>query len=719
MPTPLAPDLPWFNEWLKRTGEACPDFDAMPSCADLPPLLTFADGRAVRSPADWAARQREILGQLRHWFWGTFPVTPPTLVAHRILTEEREHYAIRRRVELTFDARSTSIRFIIDLLIPDGDGPFPVFLTQSTHRGWSAVGVSRGYLCCTYPACDGDDASLLFAPLCPECDWTTIPRRAWLTGRVLDYVLTLPQADRRHVGVTGHSRNGKLALIAAAIEPRITNVIASSAGAGGASPYRFTSEREFAESLDCTTWMCPDWFHPRLRFFVGREHKLPIDTHAYLAIIAPRPCLISSAFNDACESIFAVERGVEAGRPAYAFTGRSENLRLLWRPGGHETSTQLIQTYFDWFDHHAGRAKYDFSDTTYFHFDWQEWRRDNAVATPPRPTAGAARDERRRVIQWSLGEEPPAVPHWGDCYGKDAPHVSVMLDRNDPPPSAKRVGVQFSDYVAGDLYLPADAKGPVPVVIWLHPYSQAQGYRGSYIYEPGSWKPYKIYDALTRAGYACLAFDQLGHGTRQHEGSGFYKRYPRWSRLGRMVRDVRGAVDFLRAGEGRVNPLVSDRWKPDLSRIDTGRIFVSGYSLGGMVGLYSAALDERIAGVASFCGFTPMRSDTDAKPTGGLRRFWEWYGLQPRLGEFHNREQDLPFDFDDVLACVAPRPTLIVSPLHDRDADAGDVTRCVEVAQNHWPNRSTLTYRTPDDYSRFQATQHDETVEWLRRVAPL
>lgn len=56
--------------------------------------------------------------------------------------------------------------------------------------------------------------------------------------------------------------------------------------------------------------------------------------------------------------------------------------------------------------------------------------------------------------------------------------------------------------------------------------------------------------------------------------------------------------------------------------IDLEKIYVAGFALGGTVALHAAALDEgrRIAGVASFAGFTPMRTDTSDKPTGGIRR---------------------------------------------------------------------------------------------------
>lgn len=50
------------------------------------------------------------------------------------------------------------------------------------------------------------------------------------------------------------------------------------------------------------------------------------------------------------------------------------------------------------------------------------------------------------------------------------------------------------------------------------------------------------------------------------------------------------------------------------------RIFLAGYSLGGNVALHAAALDARVAGVAAFSAFTPFRTDSNDRPTLGLRR---------------------------------------------------------------------------------------------------
>ena len=51
--------------------------------------------------------------------------------------------------------------------------------------------------------------------------------------------------------------------------------------------------------------------------------------------------------------------------------------------------------------------------------------------------------------------------------------------------------------------------------------------------------------ALVKAGYAVLAFDQSGFGSRMSETGPFYDRYPNWSHMGRMVEDARAAAHLL------------------------------------------------------------------------------------------------------------------------------------------------------------------------------
>jgi pimeloyl-ACP methyl ester carboxylesterase len=265
-----------------------------------------------------------------------------------------------------------------------------------------------------------------------------------------------------------------------------------------------------------------------------------------------------------------------------------------------------------------------------------------------------------------------------------------------------RMPVSFADNIRGNIYYNPGVKNPSPVVIWLHPYSYQTGYNEGYGVQNTT-----VYHRLAQEGFVVLAYDQVGFGLRLLEGRNFYRKHPKWSRLGRMVYDVHAAVDFLVNGNGQS--------KGSMPQIRKDQVFVLGYSLGGMVGLYATALDGRITGVVSFCGFTPLRTDTDAKTTGGIRRLWEWHALQPLLGLFHDHEQDIPYDFQDVLALIAPRPCLVVSPKRDREADFSDVVRCVNEARKAWQAKGQpemLTHLIPDDINRFQAEQHAMFLQW-------
>jgi len=178
-----------------------------------------------------------------------------------------------------------------------------------------------------------------------------------------------------------------------------------------------------------------------------------------------------------------------------------------------------------------------------------------------------------------------------------------------------------------------------------------------------------------------------------------------------MAHDASAAVDFLVDGTGAA--------QGNMPAIRKDRVYVLGYSLGGTVALHAAALDERIAGVASFCGFTPLRADTDGKTTGGIRRLWQWHALQPHLGLFDGREAEIPYDFDDVLALIAPRPCLVYSPKRDRDADFDEVKASVDRARRVWQtggHAENLTHLTSDDVNRFQADQHAAFLRWYQAI---
>ena len=115
---------------------------------------------------------------------------------------------------------------------------------------------------------------------------------------MLDYLETLPQVDTKHVAIYGYSRDGKMATIAAAMDERFAALIAGSTGVGGVLPWRLSGERRCGEGIETLTRRFPTWFVPRVRFFAGREDRLPVDGNLLVAMIAPRACLMEYGLND-------------------------------------------------------------------------------------------------------------------------------------------------------------------------------------------------------------------------------------------------------------------------------------------------------------------------------------------------------------------------------------------------------------------------------------
>jgi hypothetical protein len=710
----LPSSSPW-KVWLDQSHELPPDFDALPDMADLPdPLVELRDGRPVPivTAEDWN-RRRETLKALFHkWILGTVPPAPDNLEA-RALSEREETGAIVRVVELRFGAGHAA-KLGIELLIPKGPGPYPVFMTQVNHRAWALIALRRGYLGCIYAGCDNHDDTDTFPAAYPDYDWSRLTRRAWAAGRCIDYLRSVPQARMDQIALTGHSRNGKQSLIASALDNRIAVVISSSSGAGGCLSARAYGEPHFGEGIENITRAFPDWFHPRWRFFVGREHKLPVDLHELVALSAPRACLLSTAFNDGVESSWAVQQTYLSAKRVYALLGAEDRIRILWRAGGHETWPTIIERYIDWCDLQFGRGSFSFPERMVHPWDWDAWKTAagpglDAAGFPDRAGEGAPasravwetrREKVRAAVIDLLGTAPPRAASPAGAYGEEPDHIQRMLGRGDAGTNLEKHNVMFGEYLNGTVYAPKRAResgNKLPAVLWLHPWSCPMGYAAAYC------RGDQAFRAIARAGYAVFGYDQIGFGRRVEEVEGFYNRYPGWSLLGKMVRDAQAALDVL----------------VDLPEVDARRVYIVGYGLGAMVALHLAAVDDRPAGYALVCPPPPFRLDTDAARTGGIRRWSHLYMLVPRLGYFLGRESRVPYDVDDLIGGMAPRPALVVSPSLDREAPLDLVTPGIASAREAYRlygASDRLVHQTPETYNHFDPRTQQIVVDWLKRL---
>jgi pimeloyl-ACP methyl ester carboxylesterase len=306
------------------------------------------------------------------------------------------------------------------------------------------------------------------------------------------------------------------------------------------------------------------------------------------------------------------------------------------------------------------------------------------------PTAGTAPGGGRGA-GGDPGQTKPDLVQWvisrgGNSYG----WLKAQADQTASRP------INFGYNVRGDLYYPVGTaeNAKLPTVIWLHGYSYPLGYMWVY---HNDLHPIL---ALVKAGYAVLAFDQSGFGSRIAEAAPFYDRYPHWSTMGRMVEDTRAAIDALE--------------KDNL--VDHDRLYLFGYSLGGMVALHTAALDARVKGVVSLCGFTPMRSDSAEKGTGGIARYSHEHPLVPRLGFFIGQEDRIPYDFDELIGAIAPRPVYIFQPQLDRDATPADVHSAIDRAKkvyDFYEADDKLMLDEPWDYNRLPTASQDRIIQWM------
>src|SRR5690625_3400095 len=721
-------DATWLD-WVERTGELPPDFSKMPSIPMLPdPLIIDEGGKhiEVQTEEQWLEKRAWIEEQVKHLFSGTFP-EPPGNMEVDVLEKRVENGVTIELIELRF-GEDGRVKITLEMFTPPGEGPFPVFMTQWNHRGWAQIAVRRGYIGLIYAGADAKDDTREYLEHYPDHDWSTLMTRAWGAHRVVDFLYTRESVDRSGIALTGHSRNGKQSPFAAAFDKRITAVITSSGGTGGEFPYRYTDDRHSNESIEYLVSRRTHWLHPRLRFFAGREHKMPIDQNSLMALIAPNSLLLSSSIREGGGGdAWAVEHMYKSLTGVYSFLNASDKLGIRLRDGEHAVEARDIEGYLDWLDIQLGRSSGTWDNTRVYDYSFREWVESSGESVNPeawpvveeRPlltdNSGAAigtteewrarRAEIHEQINWVLGDVPPGISAdpIRSLSSTRQDYISRFMSRPRVTNGAVRYIATYNDmgdYNHAALYYPTTddgemitgESGKLPVMIYLHRYSNT-----GYDMRTGM-DLRRLFEELLSRGVAVLAMDMTGYGTRIEEAKPFYDRYPNWSRMGKMVEDTRAAIDALES----------------LDFVDSRSIYLSGYALGGTVSLFTSALDSRVAGTAVSSAYTPLR--TASENVECLKAWSHLHGLIPRLGFFADHPDRLPVDFPEIIASIAPRPLLVMAPELDRHADADQVEEALqEVGSVYslYEAGDRLQVQTPREYNTFSAAQQQELLDWL------
>lgn len=331
-----------------------------PAVETLPDPFLFLDGSRVKTKEDWVRRRAEIRDLVLRIEYGHLPEPPGNIERFSVFSKKIiNDGATRLEKHLLKMGPEDSIRAQLTLYFPAKiEKPRPVIL----NIGWNCPIVKeaneRGYIFAGFGA-DRFDRSEMGKPTpgavekaYPGNDGGTLAAWAWGASRMLDYLETLPEADASKVIITGHSRSGKAALLAGAVDERFALVNPNGSGCGGAGLYRILGPD--CEDLEAITrperWQ--EWFHKDFRDYVGKEAHLPFDQHFMRALVAPRPVLSTDGTDDIWANPLGTQINYLAAQPVYDFLGVSERNGLHFRPGGHDHNAEDYRALLDFADWH-------------------------------------------------------------------------------------------------------------------------------------------------------------------------------------------------------------------------------------------------------------------------------------------------------------------------------------------------------------------------------
>ena len=150
-----------------------------------------------------------------------------------------------------------------------------------------------------------------------EDNTTSLGAWAWALSRGLDLAERIPEIDAVRSVVTGSSRLGKAALLAAARDERFAVCVPNQTGGGGVP----LAKRYFGENVETEVSMFPHWYCPAYRRYANNEAAMPFDQHWLLACVAPRALLVEG-FNKEWFDTKGEYLACRAASPAWEFLGQ-------------------------------------------------------------------------------------------------------------------------------------------------------------------------------------------------------------------------------------------------------------------------------------------------------------------------------------------------------------------------------------------------------------
>ncbi len=413
------------------------DENAFPSPADLPVQaglpdpLVMLDGRKVTTREMWTNERRpELIRLFQHYMYGQLPPKPEAVSGkvERVDVSAYGGKATLSEITIRFGPpevppihlmlvvpnkrtapapvilgmnyfgnhtllRDRQVRLADNWMPERGEGVVDNRATEASRGSWAELWriedvIDRGYALATFYNGDIDpDAAdrrglQNFFPASDSADTCgTIGAWAWGLQRAVDYLASAPGIDPRRIVVTGHSRLGKAALVAAAFDERIALAIPHQAGCGGSAPSRAriaigkpwntldTPQTRQPETVANINESFPHWFNARFKEFNSQPERLPFDQNCLVALCAPRPVLFTNGRSDTWINPAGQFEVLRAAAPVYRLLGAGDFttqelppdgevprgvLGYSLRPSGHSLLREDWKLFLDFADQSLG-----------------------------------------------------------------------------------------------------------------------------------------------------------------------------------------------------------------------------------------------------------------------------------------------------------------------------------------------------------------------------
>ena len=276
-------------------------------CTTLPDPLAWFDGKGrVKKFKQWEKRRNEIAASIQQFEIGKKPA---------VKKEDIKAWMDLDTLNVEVTIGNEKLHLKSHITYPKtGKAPYPLMIGSSMIALPRQLLEERGIAMMTFHESQVNDYSQgqwrphhdrgehNFDRLYPELkDNGAYSEWAWGFSRLLDGLQLLGEEvtriDMKHIGVTGCSYAGKMALFCGAFDERVALTIAQEPGGGGAAAWRYSRwlniqpNAEPVENLDKTDY---NWFMESLRENYGEENVayLPHDHHELAAMVCPRALLM-------------------------------------------------------------------------------------------------------------------------------------------------------------------------------------------------------------------------------------------------------------------------------------------------------------------------------------------------------------------------------------------------------------------------------------------